>query len=261
MSTGLGPVVLVVDDDRELVDLLAFALERAGFQVLQAYDSPTALRLIEQQLPDAILLDINMGPWNGVDVLKTLRARRDERGNMVVVMLTGLTDEDDKVRALELGADDYVTKPFSHRELVARLRAQLRRPDQEWALPSVPASGTRGTTVLHIGPITLDPAKRVVTKDRQLLSLTPTEFRVLHYLMANAGIVVQTRALLRHVWGVDDSSLRETVRVTMHRLRRKIETDPANPRLLHTVPGVGIMLSTGEHTGEDVDRGVDQRAG
>ncbi len=227
--------LLLVDDDRELVELLAFALRRAGYEVLQAYDSPTALRLAEEEQPDAAILDINMGVWNGLELLKTLRKRSD----LVIIMLTGLDGEADKVRGLELGADDYVTKPFSHRELTARIHAQLRKRERD---QKQTATGPLPTDRLQVGPITLDATKHQVAKHGQPIRLTATEFRVLHYLMANAGTVVRTRAIMKHVWGFDDPSGKDMVRVTMHRLRRKIEEDPSNPTLLHTIPGVGLLF-------------------
>ena len=224
--------LLLVDDDRDLVELLTFALGRAGFAVLAAHDSPAALALLEAEHPDIAVLDVNMGAWNGFDLLKELRKRSD----IPAIMLTGLDAEDDKVRGLELGADDYLTKPFSHRELLARIRAQVRRLGRE-AAPPLPVD-----TVLRVGPLTLDAAEHTVRKDGQALSLTVTEFRLLHYLMAQAGAVAPTRAIMKHVWGYDDVAASDTVRVAVHRLRRKLEDDPAHPQLLHTVPGVGVML-------------------
>src|ERR671926_150798 len=120
--------ILLVDDDRELIDLLAFALRRAGLGPIAAHDAPTALRLFEERNPDLVVLDINLGASSGLDVLRELR----KRSPVAVIMLTALDSEEDKVRGLELGADDYLTKPFSHRELIARIRAQLRRSGQEW---------------------------------------------------------------------------------------------------------------------------------
>ena len=227
--------LLVVDDDRELVELLAFGLGRAGFEVKGAHDSPTALRLIEEERPDAAILDVNMGPWNGLDLLKTIRKSRSS--SMVVLMLTCHDDEASKVRGLELGADDYVTKPFSFHELVARVNAQLRRYGR--VVPEMPKPIA---PVLQIGPINIDSTTHAVVKDGSPVHLTATEFRVLHYLMANAGTVVRTRQIMKQIWGFDDPSGRDTVRVTLHRLRSKVEDNPSQPHFLHTVPGVGVMF-------------------
>jgi two-component system response regulator VicR len=224
--------ILLVDDDRELIDLLAFALKRSGLEPLAAYDAASALRMFEQRQPDLVVLDINLGASSGLDVLKQLR----QRATLPVIMLTALDSEEDKVRGLEAGADDYLTKPFSHRELIARIRAQLRRSGREWQARRV--SETR----FEFGGITLDLAEHSVTKAGQQVSLTVTEFRLLHCLMANAGSVVSTNTLLKQVWGYQDAGGSDVVRVTVHRLRRKLEQDPSRPALLHTVPGVGVLL-------------------
>jgi two-component system, OmpR family, response regulator VicR len=225
--------ILLVDDDRELIDLLAFALRRAGLEPIAAHDAPSAVRLFEERRPDLVVLDINLGASSGLEVLKELR----RRAQLPVIMLTALDSEEDKVRGLELGADDYLTKPFSHRELIARIRAQLRRSGTEWQ-PARPAPETR----LNVGSITLDMATHQVTKAGQQVSLTVTEFRLLHCLMTNAGAVVPTSTLLKQVWGYADPSGSDVVRVTVHRLRRKLEEDPSRPSLLHTIPGVGVLL-------------------
>ena len=225
--------VLLVDDDPDLIELLTFALSRAGFGVVAAYDAPTALRRIEQERPDLAVLDVNLGAWSGFDLLKDLR----KRTRIPVIMLTALASEEDKIQGLELGADDYLTKPFSHRELIARIRANLRRSELDAATPAAPAA-----TRLEVGPLTLNLAEHTAAKDGQPIDLTVTEFRLLQCLMANAGTVVPTRSLLKQVWGYDDPSGADVVRVTMHRLRRKLEDDPSRPQLLRTVTGVGFLL-------------------
>ena len=226
--------ILLVDDDRELIDLLAFALKRAGLEPIAAHDASSALRLFEERQPDLVVLDINLGASSGLEVLRDLR----RRAALPVIMLTALDSEEDKVRGLEAGADDYLTKPFSHRELIARIRAQLRRSGQEWPVRRAPA------TRLQVGSVTLDMAEHSVTKSGQPVSLTVTEFRLLHCLMSNAGTVVATSALLKQVWGYNDPGGSDVVRVTVHRLRRKLEADPARPNLLHTIPGVGVLLKS-----------------
>ena len=226
--------ILLVDDDRELIDLLAFALKRAGLEPIAAHDAASALRAFEERNPDLVVLDINLGASNGLEVLKELRRRTQ----LPVIMLTALDSEEDKVRGLEAGADDYLTKPFSHRELIARIRAQLRRSGQEWPVRKAPE------TRFEVGSIVLDMAEHSVTKSGQLVSLTVTEFRLLHCLMTNAGTVVSTNSLLKQVWGYNDPGGSDVVRVTVHRLRRKLEHDPARPNLLHTIPGVGVLLKS-----------------
>ena len=226
--------ILLVDDDRELIDLLAFALRRAGLEPIAAHDADTALRLYSERQPDLVVLDINLGASSGLEVLRELR----RRSQLPVIMLTALDSEEDKVRGLEAGADDYLTKPFSHRELIARIRAQLRRSGQEWQARRAPE------TRLQVGPIILDLSEHSVTKSGQLISLTVTEFRLLHCLMTNAGAVVPTSALLKQVWGYADPGGSDVVRVTVHRLRRKLEADPGRPSLLHTIPGVGVLLKS-----------------
>jgi len=224
--------ILLVDDDRELIDLLAFALRRAGLEPVAAYDGSSALRQFEERQPDLAVLDISLGASSGLDVLKELR----RRSALPIIMLTALDSEEDKVRGLDAGAADYLTKQFSHRELIARIRAQLRRNGHDAAPHQEPASR------LQVGSITLDLAAHSVTRAGQPVSLTVTEFRLLHNLMMNAGRVVPTSELLKQVCGDHDTSNADVVRVTVFRLRRKLEDDPTNPKLLHTIPGVGVLL-------------------
>ena len=226
--------ILLVDDDRELIDLLAFALRRAGLEPIGAHDAGSATRLFDERRPDLVVLDINLGASSGLEVLRELR----RRAAVPVIMLTALDSEEDKVRGLEAGADDYLTKPFSHRELIARIRAQLRRSGQGWAVNRAPE------THFEVGSIALDLADHSVRKAGQPVSLTVTEFRLLHCLMSNAGTVVPTATLLKQVWGYQDPGASDVVRVTVHRLRRKLEQDPARPLLLHTIPGVGVLLKS-----------------
>jgi two-component system response regulator VicR len=230
--------ILLVDDDRELIDLLAFALKRAGLEPIAAHDVTSALRLFDERQPDLVVLDINLGASNGLDLLKELRRMSD----LPVIMLTALDSEEDKVRGLELGADDYLTKPFSHRELIARIRAQLRRSSQDFAAQTKTQQRRTPETRLNVGSIVLDVAEHSVMKAGEPVSLTVTEFRLLHCLMSNAGTVVPTSTLLKQVWGYADPGGSDVVRVTVHRLRRKLEADPSRPSILHTIPGVGVLL-------------------
>jgi DNA-binding response OmpR family regulator len=234
------PKLLLVDDDRDLVELLTFALGRAGIAVLPAGDPPTALALLEAERPDIAILDVPLGPASGLDLLRDLR----RRSGIPVILLSALHAEDDRVRGLEAGADDYLPKPFSYRELLARIRAQLRRARQAAGpAPAAPAASAElPEAPIKVGPLVLNAAEHDATHAGRPLHLTATEFRVLQYLVQHAGSVAPTRALMRHVWGYDDPSGSDMVRVTVHRLRRKLEADPAAARLLHTVPGVGVLL-------------------
>ncbi len=224
--------LLIVDDDRDLVELLTFALQRAGFDVLAAHDAPTALTLLETEQPDLAVLDIMLGGWDGLELLTDLR----RRSQIPVILLTARTSDDDKVRGLELGADDYLTKPFSYHELIARIRAHLRRQSH------TPVAAEPAASLLGVGPLTLNVAEHTTAVAGRPLKLTATEFRLLHFLMTHAGAVVPLSAVLKHVWGYEAADGTEVVRVTLHRLRHKLEADPARPRLLHTLPGVGVVL-------------------
>lgn len=226
--------ILLVDDDRELVDLLHFALHRAQYDVAVAYDLGNARRQLEATKPDLIVLDINLGASSGLDLLREIR--RDSR--VPVLLLTAMITENDKVSGLDLGADDYITKPFSHRELLARIRARLR------GQPETP-SGT--DTALQVGRLQLNSATHTATKDGLPLDLTVMEFRLLHYLMRQTGgAVVPWRTMLQEVWGYQPNE-RSVARVAVQRLRRKIEDDPLHPALLITVPGIGIRLTAEEN--------------
>jgi DNA-binding response OmpR family regulator len=224
--------LLIVDDDRDLVDLLAFSLERAGFETVAAHDAPSAIGLIKAEHPDLIVLDINLGAWSGLDLLQDLR----KTSQIPVVLLTARGREEDKVAGLDLGADDYVTKPFSHRELAARIRAVLRRHGQE------PPDGSSPLETLQVGTLTLKLAEHAAFLDEEPLNLTVTEFRLLNCLASRAGTVVPTAVILKNVWGYEYPGGSDTVRVAIYRLRRKIESDPAKPKFIQTVTGVGFIL-------------------
>jgi two-component system response regulator RegX3 len=224
--------VLVVEDDAELVALLSFMLAREGFTVVSATDLATALTLIEEAQPVLALIDINLGAWNGLDLLRALR----RRGRLPVILLSGRSGEDDKVQGLELGADDYITKPFGHRELVARIRAVLRRAGHDD--PTTAAAARE----LVCGPLRMSVREHTVTFEGSPIRLAVREFQLLHYLLSHAGVVVTTAELLRHVWGHSDLLGGDHVRVAIHRLRGKLDDDAAEPRLIHTIPGVGFML-------------------
>ena len=225
--------VLIVDDDQDLVDLVGFLVGKAGLEALAATEPLEALALYENKHPSVAVIDLNMGPWDGFELLRELR-RRDPK--LPIVVLTARADEDGKVRALDMGADDYVVKPFGHRELVARIRAQVRRSELE-------TGSQPDVAVLIVGALRLDLRERLLEIDGETeVRLTGTEFRLLEYLMRNSNSVVTTRSLAKQVWGYDDGAARDVVRVTLHRLRRKLGEDVERPRFIETVSGIGLKL-------------------
>lgn len=227
--------ILLVDDDQVLVDLLAFIVEQAGYLPLVATEPSVAIELFERENPLVALIDLNsLRPWDGFELLADLRRRS---AALPIIVLTARNSEDDKVRALDMGADDYVVKPFGHRELLARIRAHARR-----------ASGDRADAapaVLEVGSFRLDPSERTLYHDGVPTRLTGTEFRLLQYLMRHSDSIVPTAAVAKHVWGFNDAPARDVVRVTVHRLRRKLGDDGERQRFIHTVPGVGLRLRPG----------------
>jgi DNA-binding response OmpR family regulator len=224
--------VLVVDDERDLVELIGFSLRRAGYQVVSAHDPATAASALESESPDLMVLDVNLGEHSGLDFLVELR----QRNAIPVILLTGRDREQDIVEGLQMGADDYITKPFGHRELVARIEARLRR------MPDGETRRERVAETLEAGPLSMNVREHTVTLNGQQLELTVTEFRLLRHLMANAGTVISTRTLLQQVWGYDDPAGSDVVRVAVYRLRRKLEAASNGEALLRTVSGVGVML-------------------
>jgi DNA-binding response OmpR family regulator len=229
----LGRKILVVDDDPDILDLIVFLVGRTGLAALPARDPVSAMALFEVEQPDMALVDVTLGPSSGIDLVAQLRARSD----LPIVLLSARSSEDDKVRGLDAGADDYLTKPFSHRELVARIAAQLRRARSA-------RERREQHVILRVGPLTLNVAQHAADKEGRSLQLTATEFRLLHCLMDRASTVVPTKSLLREVWGYDDAAARDVLRVTLYRLRRKLEDDPRSPQMLRTIPGVGVMLTS-----------------
>ena len=226
--------ILLVDDEQILVDLLAFIVQQAGYVPLVATEPAGAIKLFEEKHPVVALIDLNLRPWDGFDLLADLRRRSP---TLPIIVLTARSSEDDKVRALDMGADDYVVKPFGHRELLARIRAHARRAGADPVEKPLP--------ILEVGSFRLDPAERTLYVDGVPTRLTGTEFRLLQYLMRHSGSVVPTAAVAKHVWGFNDEPARDVVRVTVHRLRRKLGDDGERQRFIHTVPGVGLRLQTG----------------
>ncbi|MFH9728230.1 response regulator transcription factor [Streptomyces sp. NPDC017254] len=235
VGAGVQGSVLVVDDDPTVSEVVGRYLDRAGFSVRLAGDGPTALRAAGDRRPDLVVLDLMLPGMDGLEVCRRLRARENGAPPVPVIMLTARGDEDDRILGLEVGADDYVTKPFSPRELVLRVRSVLRR-----AVPAVPPGGPR----LTAAGLNLDPAARRASKEGRELALTLREFDLLAYLMRNPGQVCDRERLMRDVWGWDFGDL-STVTVHVRRLRGKIEDDPASPRLIQTVWGAGYRFDAG----------------
>jgi len=228
-----GMRVLVVDDEPNLVNLVRSYLEAAGFAVVVAYDGPTALTLARRDPPDVLVLDLLLPGLDGLEVCRRLRQFSDA----YVLMLTARVEEIDKLVGLAVGADDYLTKPFSPRELVARVQALLRRPRTVGSPPRDPPP----PLPLVFGPLVIDTEQHAVTKHGMPLHLTPREFALLVTLAAHPGRVFTRNQLLERVWGdavYDD----HVVDVHMTNLRKKLEEDPARPRYLETVRGVGYRF-------------------
>ena len=220
--------ILVVDDDPELLPLVAFALRQSGYFALEAKSGEEALELARRELPDLIVLDVNLP---GIDGFSVCRALREAQNRTPVLLLTVRGDERDLVEGLDQGADDFLTKPFSPRTLLARVRALLRRAGMERA----------GN--LEVGGLRLDEQSQVVRlPGREAIRLTQLEFRLLQLLAANAGHSVPAERILSHVWGAGASGDRQHLKQLVHRLRQKLEQDPAEPRVLRTEPGIGYRL-------------------
>jgi DNA-binding response OmpR family regulator len=228
---------LIVDDDRVLADVLAFTLRREGFQVVHAFDGEAALERWAEEEPDLIILDVNMPRLDGFAVCRRVR----EQADTPIILLTVRGEEDDIVHGLKLGADDYITKPFSPRQLVARAHAVLRR-----------AGRTASPSIRQAGDLALDLTRRELRiGDEDPVTLTPLESRFLDYLMINAGHVLTAEAIITHVWGAEGGD-RDMLRQLVHRLRGKIsqahapETgEPGHPEraFIETVPGLGYGLT------------------
>ena len=226
--------VLIVEDEKGIVDILRFNLEKEGYAVLTAYDGETGLALAQEKNPDIILLDVMLPKMNGFDVCRILR----ENGSSVpVIILTAREEETDKVLGLELGADDYITKPFSMRELMARVKANLRRTAMQQAGPDAAAMSAGGG-------LTINPENYQVCKHDKPIDLTQREYELLTFLASHPGKVYSRIDLMEQVWNYEyvGDDVR-TVDVTVRRLREKIEDDPASPALIRTRRGVGYYFA------------------
>jgi DNA-binding response OmpR family regulator len=225
----MAQTVLVVDDEPQIVRLVQAYLEEAGFRVVTASDGQEALYVARHEKPDLVVLDILMPQMDGLEFTRRIRSER----NVPIIMLTARADETDRIVGLEMGADDYVTKPFSPREIVARVRAVLRRAQAQPELPQV----------LHAGSLVLDRTTHAVSVSGRHVDLTPTEFGILEVLMTTPGRVFSRAELLETVQGVAFEAYERTVDVHIKNQRRKIEPDPAHPRYVLTVRGVGYRLA------------------
>lgn len=223
-------LILVVDDEERMARFIRLNLEHDGFQVVEANRGMEALQQYRDALPDLVLLDVMMPDIDGFEVLTMLR----EISNVPVIMLTAKGEEDDRVKGLELGADDYVTKPFSPRELVSRVRAVLRRTDS--------ASNESPDLIEVDEHLKLDFSKREIWLDGELVKLRPTEYRLLYHLVKNAGWVLTYDQILSKVWGYEYRDEPHYVRLYVNYLRQKIEVDPANPKYILTERGVGYRF-------------------
>ena len=225
------PKILVVEDEPSLVDALGYGLSAEGFDVVTAFDGLEALEVFQREGPDAVLLDLMLPGLPGTEVCKRLRISSD----VPIIVVTARDTETDKVLGLELGADDYVTKPFSMRELTARLRAVLRRGTKE-------AAGPRG--LVEAAGVRVDPERYEVTVRGKLLEeLPPKEFALLELLVRNAGLVVTRGVLIDRLWGADYFGDTKTLDTHIKRLRGRLEVDPHEPLLIHTVRGVGYKFA------------------
>ena len=222
--------ILVVDDDISMIKILRAHLENKGYKVLAAMNGAEALQSVEMELPDLIILDIMMPKMDGFEVCQRLR----EWSQIPIIMLSALGDESDKVKCLDLGADDYMTKPFGASELMSRVRAVLRRTEVMTATPTKP-SFTSGNLKINF-------VERRVTIDDREVKLTPTEYNLLQELVLNANKVLTHGMLLGKIWGPEYGGEKEYVRVVIGRLRKILEADPENPKYITTVPGVGYRF-------------------
>ena len=227
----MARTILVVEDETTLRETLAEALEAEGFQVVQAGDGRAALARFRADRPDLVILDLMLPELSGIEVCRIIRAE----SGVPIVMLTAKDSELDKVVGLELGADDYVTKPFSLRELSARIRALFRRSEQA-------ATSVNGPSIVDLGRVQVDLAGHRLLRDGQALPIKPKAFELLAFLLRNPGQAFTRDQLLEHVWGYDYAGETRTVDVHVHWLRSTLEDDATAPQFIHTVRGVGYVF-------------------
>ena len=225
--------ILVVDDDKEIVRLVQGYLEKAGFEVLKAYDGESALHMLRREHPDLLVLDLMLPDRDGWDITRLIRSD-STLAAMPIIMLTARVEDTDKIVGLEMGADDYITKPFNPRELVARVRALFRRSHLE--------SGAPTAQVLQVGELRLDTGRRELCANEQAVDLTPTEFDLLLVLMESPGYAFTRDELLEKGLGYAYPGMGRTLDSHIKNLRRKIEPDPREPTYIQTIYGVGYRL-------------------
>lgn len=226
--------ILITDDEKDIVELISYNLEKEGFSVLKAYDGEAALRAVKVQKPDLIILDLMLPELSGLDVCKAIR-NKSETENIPIIMLTAKAEEVDKIIGLEIGADDYITKPFSIKELVARVRAILRRLHNESKQSSKEKYSYRG--------LEIDYASYEVTVDGKKATLSPMEIKLLFFFSRHPGRVYTRDQILDHVWGDDTFVTPRAVDVHIKRLRSQIEKDAENPQYIFTVRGIGYKFA------------------
>jgi two-component system KDP operon response regulator KdpE len=230
MSDKAGKLILVVDDEPRMIKFIRMNLELEDYRVVEATNGLEAVERVREDLPDLLVMDVQMPEMDGFEALERIR----QVSTVPVIMLTVKADEEDKIRGLELGADDYVTKPFSPRELSSRIKALLRRLE----MPSLPAK-----TVTQIDDrLTVDFQRHEVLVDGKPIKLRPTEYRLLYHLISNAGWVMSHETLLSKVWGHEYRDESHLLRLYITYLRKKIETEPANPQYILTERGVGYRF-------------------
>ncbi|HYH02935.1 MAG TPA: response regulator transcription factor [Bacillota bacterium] len=228
----MSGTIAIIEDESNIVELVKYNLDREGYHTISANNGKKGLELVRQELPDLVILDLMMPEMDGITVCKQLRSDSQTK-NIPIIILTAKSEEADRVLGLEMGADDYVTKPFSPRELVARVRAVLRRSGNV---------GEEEVEIIEIGDIKMDLRQHLARVRNEEVELTPKEFDFLKLLLLNPGRAFTREFLLEHLWGYEYFGDTRTVDVHVRRLRQKIETDPADPIYLETVRGVGYRF-------------------
>lgn len=233
------PKILVIDDEKDIVELISYNLEKEGFSVLKAYDGETALQRVKAQKPDLIILDLMLPEISGLEVCKAVR-NNPATANLPIIMLTAKAEEVDKIIGLEMGADDYITKPFSIKELIARVRAMLRRRDNN----KIPQKEE-----FKYGGLRINYVSYEVFVDGEKVTLSPTELKLIFFFSRNPGRVYTRNQILDHVWGDDTFVTPRAVDVHIKRLRSQIEKDIDSPQYIITVRGIGYKFSETQNPG------------